>query len=86
MVRIKEWIIAFLSGALLVSISILIYLLKTSKPIINTDSYIESLEQSVKKLKQSGENNNQNIKGSIDLSEPKQRKFLGIFKRKKVKS
>jgi len=63
-----------------------LYALNAIKPTIVSDTYIESLEQSVKKLKQSGENNNQDIKSSLDLtSEPKQKRFLGIFKRKNKK-
>lgn len=79
MTKIWPYIASFLAGALLVAI----WALKNIKPIINTDSYIESVEQSVKKLKQSGTNNTQDIKGSIDLTEePKRKKLLGIFKRK----
>lgn len=77
--KIWPYIASFLAGALLVAL----WALKNVKPIINTDSYVESIEQSVKKLKQSGTNNNQDIKGSIDLTdEPKRKKLLGIFKRK----
>lgn len=83
--KIWPYIASFLAGGLLVAL----WALKNIKPVINTDSYIESVEQSVKKLKQSGENNTQDIKGSIDLTEepkPKHKKLLGIFKRKnKVK-
>jgi len=79
MSKIWPYIASFLAGALLVAL----WALKNVKPIINTDSYVESIEQSVKKLKQSGTNNNQDIKGSIDLTdEPKRKKLLGIFKRK----
>lgn len=79
MSKIWPYIASFLAGGLLVAL----WALKNIKPIINTDSYIESVEQSVKKLKQSGENNTQDIKGSIDLTEePKRKKLLGIFKRK----
>lgn len=79
MSKIWPYIAAFLLGGLLVAL----YALNRLKPNIITDSYIESVEQSVKKLKQSGTNNNQDIKGSIDLTdEPKKKKLLGIFKRK----
>jgi len=79
MSKIWPYIAAFLLGGLIVSL----YALNRLKPSIIADNYIESVEQSIKKLKQSGENNNQDIKGSIDLaSEPKRKKFLGIFKRK----
>lgn len=81
--KIWQYISAFLSGSLVIALIIISYLLKNIKPIINTDSYIESVEQSVKKLKQSGTNNSQDIKGSIDLTEePKRKKLLGVFKRK----
>lgn len=80
MAKIWPYIASFLLGGLLVSL----YTLNKLKPNIITDSYIESVEQSVKKLKQSGENNSQDIKGSLDLTnEPKKKKkLLGIFKRK----
>jgi hypothetical protein len=81
--KIWPYITAFLTGALLVALWVASQALKSVKPIINTDSYIESVDQSVKKLKQSGTNNTQDIKGSIDLTgEPKRKKLLGIFKRK----
>lgn len=81
MSKIWPYIASFLAGALIVAL----WALKNIKPVINTDSYIESVEQSVKKLKQSGTNNNQDIRSSIDLSEdpkPKRKKFLGIFNRR----
>lgn len=82
--RIKDYIIAFLIGALVVALGVTSYLLKNAKPVINTDSYVESLEQSIKKLKQSGQNNTQDVKGEIDMSSTpvKKKRFLGIFKRK----
>lgn len=85
MSKIWPYIASFLLGGLIVSL----YALNKLKPTIIADNYIESLEQSVKKLKQSGTNNNQDIKSSIELlnqDEPKERKkFLGIFKRKNKK-
>lgn len=89
MSKIWPYIASFLAGALLVAL----WALKNVKPIINTDSYVESVEQSVKKLKQSGTNNTQDVRGSLDLlkdikgsidltEEPKRKKLLGIFKRK----
>ena len=81
--KIWPYIVAFLSGALLVAL----YALNKIKPNIIADSYIESVEQSVKKLKQSGENNTQDIRGSLDLTgEPKRKRLLGIFKRKNRKT
>jgi len=61
MIKIWPYIVAFLSGALLVAL----YALNAIKPAIIADSYIEKLEQNVKKLKQSGENNTQDITRSI---------------------
>lgn len=85
--HIKSYIIAFLSGALIVSIGVLIYLLKHSKPVINADTFIESLEQEIGKIKQNGQGGSQTITPTINLPETqekeakKKRKFL-IFKRK----
>lgn len=78
--KIYQIIIAFLSGALLIAI----YAIKQAKPTIVTDSYVEQLEQNIKKLKQSGENNTQNVTHTVDLSSEsnKKKKFLGIFKRR----
>jgi hypothetical protein len=83
MSKIWPYIASFLAGALIVAL----WALKNVKPIINTDSYIESVEQSVKKLKQSGTNNTQDVRGEIDLSRAentKRKKFLGIFNRRKA--
>lgn len=84
MTKIWPYIVAFLSGALLVAL----YALNVIKPAIIAESYIANLEQNVKKLKQSGENNTQDITRSISIeSEPepkKKRKFLGIFNRRKA--
>lgn len=44
----KNFLIGLLSGALAVAM----WLLKSAKPIINTDTYIEKADQSIKKLKQ----------------------------------
>lgn len=54
MYNIKGYIIAFLSGALIVAISVLIYVLKTAKPVINADQYINQLEQTIGKIKGNG--------------------------------
>lgn len=81
MSKIWSYIASFLAGALLVAL----WALKNIKPVINADSYIESVEQSVKKLKQSGTNNTQDVHGGIDLPEhpkPKRKKFMGIFNRR----
>jgi len=82
MTKIWPIISAFLSGALLVAL----YALNRLKPSIVADSYIANLEQNVKKLKQSGENNELDIKHTIETNtEPKRKKFLGIIKRKNKK-
>lgn len=50
----KGYIIAFLSGALIVAISVLVFVLKTAKPVINADQYINQLEQTIGKIKGNG--------------------------------
>jgi cell division protein FtsL len=83
--NIWKYITAFLSGALVLAI----YALKIAKPVINTDNYIESLDQNIKKLKQSGENNTQDvILDALQAEKTEQKKkerkpFLGIRLRKK---
>ena len=82
--KIWSYIAVFLLGGLIVAL----YALNAIKPNIIADSYIANLEQNVKKLKQSGDNNELDIKHTIDVSsdQPKQRKkFLGIIKCKNKK-
>jgi len=70
----------FYFGALLVSL----YALNKVKPQIITDNYIESIEQSIKKLKQSGTNNEMDLTPTINFEPKKKVKFLKrVFKRKK---
>lgn len=81
--KIWPYISAFLLGGLLVAI----LALKIVKPSIVTDSYFERFDQSVKKLKQSGTNNTQDITNTVDVSSDKpknKKKFLGIFNRRKA--
>ncbi|MEN6623683.1 MAG: hypothetical protein ABFD50_19315 [Smithella sp.] len=97
MANIWKYISAFLAGALAVSIGILMLFLKYVKPVINTDTYVNTLEQSIGKLKQKGKGNSSDITPTIILpvngksevivkeEEKKERKpFLGIrlFKKK----
>lgn len=78
--KIWSYIAAFLLGALLVSL----YALNKVKPQIITDNYIESIEQSIKKLKQSGTNNEMDLTPTINIEPEKKVKFLKrVFKRKK---
>lgn len=53
--KVWPYIVAFLTGCLVVLLGIVSYLLKNVKPIINADSYIEAVNQSIRKLKQSGD-------------------------------
>ncbi len=59
MAKIKNYLLAFLSGAVLVLLWIVIYLLKNAKPVINAEQYIDQMEQRVGKIKQRGEGNSQ---------------------------
>lgn len=59
MEKIKNYLLAFLSGAVVVLLWIVIYLLKNAKPVINAEQYIDQMEQRVGKIKQRGEGNNQ---------------------------
>lgn len=51
---IWKYITVFLTGCLVVLLGVVSYLLKNVKPIIQTDSYVEAVNQSIRKLKQSG--------------------------------
>lgn len=88
--KIKSYAIAFLSGSVLVLSILALFLLKNVKPVINADSYIESLSNSIKKLKVDGNSNDvdtslTNEIESIETEQPKKRKkFLGIFNRRKA--
>lgn len=61
MSKLKNYIIAFLTGAASVLLGITIYLLKKSKPVINADQYVDKLEQKVNKIKQKGKGNAQSV-------------------------
>ena len=88
--KIKSYAIAFLSGSVLVLSILALFLLKNVKPVINADSYIESLSNSIKKLKVDGNSNDVDtslttkITTSEESTEPikKKKKFLGIFNRR----
>jgi hypothetical protein len=89
MTKIKEYIIAFLSGCLLVSLSVVVYLLRTVKPVINTQSYVESLDQKIGKIKQDGQGNTQTIIPTVNVPETQEKRvkkpFLGIRLKRKNK-
>jgi hypothetical protein len=89
--KIKSYTIAFLTGAVLVLAIITLFLLKNVKPVINADSYIESLSNSIKKLKVNGESNTVDTVLSTSIipeaeqpEQPKRKKFLFIFNRRKA--
>jgi hypothetical protein len=89
--KIKSYTIAFLTGAVLVLAIITLFLLKNVKPVINADSYIESLSNSIKKLKVNGESNTVDTVLSTSITpeaeqpeQPKRKKFLFIFNRRKA--
>lgn len=78
--KIWPYIASFLLGGLLVSL----YALKALKPFIIADSYIETIEQNIKKLKQSGENNTQDVTHSVNVEPEQKKKRKGLFKRRKA--
>ena len=90
--KIKSYAIAFLSGSVLVLSILALFLLKNVKPVINADSYIESLSNSIKKLKVDGNSDDVDtslttgVTTSEESTEPikKKKKFLGIFNRRKA--
>lgn len=63
MKTLTKYLLPLLTGFLLG----IIFMLKRIKPVINADTYIESMEQRVNKLKQKGTNNEQTTKGSINI-------------------
>lgn len=70
----KNTIIAFLSGLSVALLGFCVLLLKHAKPVINTDQYIEGIEQKVNKIKQRGEGNNQQVSLDTDISPKEERK------------
>ena len=87
--KLKSYAIAFLLGAIVVLAPLAVWLIKNVKPTINTDSYIEKLENSIKKLKVNGDSNDVDTVlstaiESIETEQPKKKKFLGIFNRRKA--
>lgn len=88
--KIKSYTIAFLLGIVTVLAPLVVWLIKNVKPTINTKSYVEKLENSIKKLKVDGNSNDVDTSlttgiESIETEQPKKRKkFLGIFNRRKA--
>lgn len=88
--KIKSYLIAFLFGAIVVLAPLVVWLIKNVKPTINTKSYIEKLENSIKKLKVNGNENDVDtvLSTAIESTETEQpkkkKKFLFIFNRRKA--
>ena len=88
--KIKSYAIAFLLGIVTMLAPLVVWLIKNVKPTINTKSYVEKLENSIKKLKVDGNSNDVDTSltngiESIETEQPKKRKkFLGIFNRRKA--
>lgn len=87
--KIKSYAIAFLLGIVTVLAPLVVWLIKNVKPTINTKSYVEKLENSIKKLKVDGNSNDidtvlsTSITSEIETEQPKKKKkFLGIFNRR----
>jgi len=82
-------LIGFLSGVATVAILACIYLLKNSKPEITADTYIESLEQAIRKIKQTGNGNTADVKPEISLPLTEETKpadnLIDWFKNRKIK-
>ncbi|MFV0377127.1 MAG: hypothetical protein ACK5JD_07450 [Mangrovibacterium sp.] len=74
MEKLKTIVISALSGALAVSLAVLVYLLRNVKPVIHADQYVASLEQKVAKIKQKGEGNVQTTDVSQELTKREVRK------------
>ena len=68
--RIWTYLVAFLSGCTVVLLGMVIYLLRNSKPVINADTFIESMEQTIRKLKQSGDGNTATVTPTIEIKPP----------------
>jgi len=65
--QIWKYLSIFLAGVAMTAMAILLFLLKKGTTVINADNYVQKLEQSIKKLKQRGEGNSQDIDQSINL-------------------
>jgi hypothetical protein len=87
--KLKSYLIAFLLGAVAILGPLAVWLIKSIKPTINTASYVEKIENSIKKLKVNGESNTVDtvLSTSItpELEQPKRKKFLFIFNRKNLR-
>lgn len=53
--KIGSYLIAFLVGAIIILIGIVVYLLKNVKPVIVADTYIDEFTQAIRKIKQTGD-------------------------------
>lgn len=87
--KIKSYAIVFLLGIVSVLAPLSVWLIKNVKPTINAKSYIEKLENSIKKLKVDGNSNDvDTVLSTSIISETEQpkkkKKFLGIFNRRKA--
>jgi secreted protein with Ig-like and vWFA domain len=85
---IWKYISIFLTGALVVLLAITVFLLKNVKPVINTDSYVASIQQSIDKLKIKGDGNTTPVsfdQNTQAVAPAKKKRFLLIFKRKESK-
>jgi len=88
--KIKSYLIAFLLGVVAILAPLTVWLIKNVKPTINTKSYIEKLENSIKKLKVNGDSNDVDtvLSTAIESTETEQpkkkKKFLFIFNRRKA--
>lgn len=69
--KIWPYIVAFLSGCTVVLLGACIYLLRNSKPVIQADTFIETMEQTIRKLKQSGDGNSATVTPTIEVKENK---------------
>ena len=72
--KILGYIGAFLLGTAITALGLALYAIKQAKPIINAENYIQSLEQAIKKLKQSGEGNTQDVILDVKQSETVEKK------------
>jgi len=87
--KILGYISTFLAGVAIVALGLALYAIKQAKPIINAENYIQSLEQAIKKLKQSGKGNTQDVvfdvKQAEEVDKKEKKPFLGIRLKKKNK-
>ena len=79
--KIKSYAIAFLLGIVTVLAPLVVWLIKNVKPTINTKSYVEKLENSIKKLKVDGNSNDvdTSLTTGIEFIETEQPKNVKNF-------